>query len=98
TAADAATWFDEDQPRMRFELPWPAAGGPKNKDLQVVVRYKTADGRTLEAQGGVAVQLTGRRPKPPATAAPSTATLNGPTSAGTGAPAGGTMGDFSALK
>jgi hypothetical protein len=62
---DAATWFEEEQPRMRFELPWPAAGAPKNKDLQLVVKYQAAGGRVLEAQSLVSVQLTGRRPKAP---------------------------------
>ncbi len=93
TAADAATWFDEEAPRLRFELPWPAAGRPKNKDLQVVVRYKTADGRILEAQAQVSVQHTGQRPKfqppvPPQTAPTAGVARTEPT----------TQGDFSALK
>jgi hypothetical protein len=93
TAADAATWFDEESPRLRFELPWPAAGRPKSKDLHVVVRYKTADGRILEAQAQVSVQHTGQRPKfsaplPPQTAPPAGVAHTPPPP----------QGDFSALK
>jgi hypothetical protein len=97
TAADAATWFEEDQPRLRFELPWPPAGGPKGKDLHVVVQYKTADGRVLEAQSPVVVQLTGQRPKLAPAVAPVTApTRNG--AAGGVTSAVGPSREFSALK
>jgi hypothetical protein len=97
TRADAETWFDDDQPRLRFELPWPAAGGPKSKDLHVVVRYKTTDGRLLEAQSPVAIQLSGQRAKFAPTAPPTTAPLGG-RSSGTAARTGVAPGEFSAIK
>src|SRR5205809_37947 len=80
---------------MRFELPWPPAGGPKSPDLQIVVKYKGADGRVLEAQTQITVQLTGRRPKQTA-AAGSSVSAAGPVGA-SGAPAA-VPGEFSALK
>jgi hypothetical protein len=97
TSQDAATWFDEDQDRMRFELPWPPAGGPRSKDLRVVVKYKTADGRVLEASSHVAVQLSGQRAKFPSAAPPPTAPLGGSPRGSASSPTP-VPGEFSALK
>jgi hypothetical protein len=43
-----------------FELTWPEGRQPQNRDLTVVARFTTLDGRVLTAQRAVRVQLAGQ--------------------------------------
>jgi len=98
TRQDAETWFDEDRNRMRLELPWPPAGGPRHKDLLVLVKYKTDDGRLLEAKMPIKVQLTGQRTVATPVAAPPSPPVRGAAPSPPAAARGQVSGEFSALK
>ena len=59
-AKEAAKLFrDGDLPGLHLELPWPG-DPPRHDQLHLFVRYTTSDGRQLEADSLVEVELGGR--------------------------------------
>ena len=60
TAEETAALFREMAPggRIHLEMIWPAAT-PLHETLHVFVRYTTADGRRLEADGPIGIRLAG---------------------------------------
>ncbi|NLS96349.1 MAG: hypothetical protein GXX96_29780 [Planctomycetaceae bacterium] len=59
-AEEVAKLFrDGDLPGLHLELPWPG-DPPRHDQLQLFVRYKTSDGRNLQTDSIVEVELGGR--------------------------------------
>ena len=59
-AKEASKLFrDGDLPGLHLELPWPDEP-PRHDQLHLFVRYTTSDGRKLEADSLVAIELSGR--------------------------------------
>ncbi len=64
--AEALLVTDGPAPGLHLELPWPAEP-PQNEDLHLFVRYITADGRKLQADRPIKIELADA---PPRTAQP----------------------------
>lgn len=64
--AEALLVTDGPAPGLHLELPWPAEP-PQNEDLHLFVRYITADGRKLQADRPIKIELAD---SPPRTAQP----------------------------
>ncbi len=62
TTRQAAGYHDPSLQGFHLQLPWPASQ-PKHSRLRLFVRYTTADGRNVQAEKEIAVNLLdGRRP------------------------------------